>query len=174
MKLKPCTDDLISLFAIYPVIFLCELFLLAVFAWNHLLATALLLMDFLLLVCSIWEAVYFARTITLSQESCTFSLFSIQKSYPWTTLTVTVTMDDSPRFHDSDLCGRGILIYPKNSTPSKILSPMTCCRYFHPLRSVFLRFAANRQSTRSGKIVYRGFVVEETDLMAFLRSIEVI
>lgn len=174
MTLRPCTDDLISLFAIYPVILLCEGFLAWVCDWNTALVIGLLLLNLLLLLNSLRDALYFARTITLNKEGFTVSLLSYQKTYPWTDLTLTLCDHYGSRFHDSDRPGRGILILPKSHTPAKRLSPMTACRWFHPCKSIFLRFQSSPAPASSGKVMYEGYIVREEEILDFLLSIEVI
>lgn len=174
MKLHPCTDDLISLFAIYPVILLCEGLLVWSCDWNTALITALLLLDLLLLLNSLRAAVYFSRTITLTGDGLMISLFSHRRVYPWSSLIVTLHDSRGLCFHDSDRAGRGILIYPKSSTPAKHLSPMTACLWLHPIQSVFLRFQTDAKPTASGKIMYKGYTVSEKEILDFLKHIEVI
>lgn len=173
MKIEPCTDDLISIFAIWPVIILCEIGVGISFAWNSLVLWLIILMDCILLIHSMKEYAYFGRTIIFGQEGVVFTLLGFEKRYEWDRIRVTLCNNDGLLFHDSETGGAGVLLTLRDEKLPKKTAAMTYCRYRHPLTSVFLRFQNSKEEdiVVTGKVIYRGYVVEKSRVLNFLTHI---
>lgn len=74
MELKPCTNDVISVIAIWPVIIICELIFLIIIHFNIHFFCLFLFLDIVLCFFSIRDFVYFSRRIIFDSDGCTISL----------------------------------------------------------------------------------------------------
>lgn len=169
MKISPCVDDIISVVAIWPVIIVTEVIFLVTGERSTFFIVGIVLLDFLLGICSIRDLVYFSRTIELSQEGCTFSVWKFHKKYRWNDLTIQICDDRNFAFRDSDKRGAGLLICPKAAKYCHKMAGMTYCRIMHPFSSVYLRFRADEDAhkTVTGKIVYDGYIVEKEEVLEY-------
>ena len=145
MKISPCEDDIISVVAIWPVIIVAEVIFLATGERSTFFIEGIVLLNFLLGICSVRDLVYFSRTIELSQEGCAFSVWKFHKKYQWNDLTVQLCNDENFAFRDSDKRGPGLLICPKAAKYRHKMAGMTYCRIMHPFSSVYLRFRGHEQ-----------------------------
>ena len=170
MKIKPCEDDIISVIAIWPVIIIAEVIFLLPGERNTFFIVGIVLLDFLLGICSIRDLVYFSRTIELSQEGCTFSVWKFHKKYRWNDLTVQLCNDRNFAFRDSDKSGPGLLICPKATKYCHKMAGMTYCRIMYPFSGVYLRFRSDEDAhkTITGKIVYDGYTIEKEEALEYL------
>jgi len=170
MKIKPCTEDVVSDLSIWIVIVLCELFVLLFSRWNQIVIWGILAMNGVLIGCSVRDIVYFARTINLNCEGCVFSLWGFERRYQWSDVDIHLCREKDFQYSDSEVRGPGLLICPKSAKYSSRMSAMTYCRYFHPFSSVYLRFRSSKdiQPIITGKIVYYGYIVEEKAIVDFL------
>lgn len=161
MKIKPCEDDIISIVAIWPVIIIAEVIFNVAGGRDRFFVIGIVLLDFLLGICSIRNLIYFSRTIELGQEGCTFSVWKFHKKYQWNDLTVQLCDDRNFAFRDSDKRGPGLLIRPKTARYRHKMAGMTYCRIMHPFSSVYLRFRSDDAAHKiiTGKIVYDGYTV---------------
>lgn len=173
MKIKPCTDDIISVFSIWPVIILCEMFISFTYNWNKYVMSGLLIMNGILGISSMRDIVYFARTIVLDCEGCAFSILGFKKRYKWSDLNMHLCENDNIQYSDSEARGPGLLIYPRNAKYFRRIAAMTYCRYFHPFSSLYIRFKALKKGRQivTGKVVYYGYVVEKKVLLDYLSTI---
>ena len=172
MVIKPCEDDLISLFAIWPVIILCEVFAAVAGSFNPLFIGGMIVLDICLGISSLRDYVYLGRTIYIDREGCTFRVLGYSKKYNWDSLNVQICHADTFRFSDSDIAGPGLLIGPKAMRNSKHIAPMTYCRYRHPFSSVYIRYRTPKDDLRkvTGKTVYSGFTEDRRILQEVLAS----
>ena len=173
MELKPCTNDVISVIAIWPVIIICELIFLIIIHFNIHFFCLFLFLDIVLCFFSIRDFVYFSRRIIFDSDGCTISLWKLQKQYPWNTLKVQLCEDRSYLFSDSDVNGSGVLICPKEINYTSKTAPMTYCRNRHPFSSIYLRFesAIDSNKTITGKSVYWGYVVDQKKAFDFFANV---
>lgn len=172
MKISPCEDDIISVVAIWPVIIVAEVIFLATGERSTFFIVGIVLLDFLLGICSVRDLVYFSRTIELSQEGCAFSVWKFHKKYQWNDLTVQLCNDENFAFRDSDKRGPGLLICPKAAKYRHKMAGMTYCRIMHPFSSVYLRFRSDEDAhkTVTGKIVYDGYTIEKEKALEYLKQ----
>lgn len=170
MKISPCEDDIISVVAIWPVIIVAEVIFLATGERSTFFIVGIVLLDFLLGICSVRDLIYFSRTIELGQEGCTFSVWKFHKKYQWNDLTVQLCDDRNFAFRDSDKSGPGLLICPKAAKYCRKMAGMTYCRIMHPFSSVYLRFRSDdaAHKTITGKIVYDGYTIEKEKALEYL------
>lgn len=170
MEIKPCEDDIISVIAIWPVILICELLFLYGSCWGSFWVMGIISLDVLLSIFSIRDWLYLSRTIRFGQDGCTFSIGRFSKTYPWECLCVKNCDDSNFMFADSDVCGPGILICPKEWKVSSKMGAMTFCRTMHPLSSVYIRFVT-QQNVRhgiTGKIQYQGHTAEKEAILQYI------
>ena len=172
MELKSCTDDIVSIIAIWPVIIICELILLFITHFNVLLGCLFLLLDIVLCFFSVRDFVYFSRTVKFDFDGCTISLWKLQKRYPWSMLNIKLCEDRSFLFSDSDVNGPGILICPKEINYDPKTAPMTYCRKKYPFSSIYLRFEStkDKQKTIPGKTVCYGYALEQKKALDFFAN----
>ena len=173
MELKPCTNDIISVIAIWPIIIICELIFLFIIHFNILFFCLFLFLDIVLCFFSVRDLVYFSRKVKFDSNGCTISLWKLHKMYPWSTLKIQLCEDRSFLFSDSDFNGPGILLCPKEINYNLKTAPMTYCRNCHPFSSIYLRFESTKDTkkTITGKIVYFGYVLEQKKALDFFANV---
>ncbi len=167
MKLEPRAEDLTIVFSNQLIILIGCLVLNPIFGWAPALVWGCLVLFILGFLAGLRDVLYFARTVTLDQSGCTFSLFHFQRTYSWKDLEVRLCSGYGPKFHDSDPGGAGILIHTCTSRYGRRLAPMTWCRWHHPGASVFLRFPDERYIPAH---ICQGFTADRDALLALLRS----
>ena len=175
MELKPCTNDIISVIAIWPIIIICELIFLLIINFDVYFVCLFLFLDFGLCFFSVRDLVYFSRRVTFDSDGCTISLWKLHKKYPWNTLKIQLCEDRSFLFSASDVNGPGILICPKEINYNSKIAPMTYCRNWHPFSSIYLRFESTKDTkkTTTGKTVYFGYVLEQKIVLDFFANVEI-
>lgn len=173
MVIYPCKDDLISLLAIWPVIILCELFVVVTSGFVPLFIGGIMVLNICLASFSVRDFVYLSRIIFLEQDGCTISVCGYSKKYDWDSLKVQICDEQSFKFSDSDTTGPGLLIGPKTMLTSKRIATMTFCRYRYPFSSVYIRFCAPKDDQRklTGKTVYHGYTEDRVIILDYLDSI---
>ena len=175
MEIKPCKDGVISILAVYLVIFLCELGLLFASKFNLLFVIGILLLNMVLCFVLIRDLIYLYRTITLGSKGCTFSVGKWSKRYAWCDLKVQLCGDKHFKFNDAEISGPGVLICPKAMKYSGRIPYMTSCRYKKPFSSVYIRFKSSVDENKViyGKVVYYGYTAEQEAIMDYLKSIDI-
>lgn len=170
MEIQPCKDDVISVIAIWPVILICEIFLLSISRWNSFATIGIALLDVLLCICSIRDWVYLSRTIKIEYDGCTFSLLGFSKKYPWNCIKIQLCDDNHFGFSDSDVRGQGVMISTKEVDYTGKMAAMTFCRTKYPFSSVYIRFIGRQelQPATTGKIVYYGYTAEKAKILEYI------
>lgn len=174
MKIKPCTDDIISVIGIWPVIIIAEVIFLLSGERNAFFIAGIALLNVFVGVFTIRDLLYFLRTLDLDMEGCTFSIGKFRKRYAWSELTVQLCDARNFTFRDSDKWGPGLLICPRTANLSCKLAPMTYCRTKHPLSSVYLRFETAKDTRKNvtGKIIYGGYTVDREKILEYLSFLQ--
>lgn len=72
MKISPCEDDIISVVAIWPVIIVAEVIFLATGERSTFFIEGIVLLDFLLGICSVRDLVYFLEQLNLAKKDALF------------------------------------------------------------------------------------------------------
>lgn len=72
MKIKPCEDDIISVIAIWPVIIIAEVIFLVTGERSTFFIVGIVLLDFLLGICSIRDLVYFLEQLNSAKKDVLF------------------------------------------------------------------------------------------------------
>ena len=174
MKIKPCTDDIISVIGIWPMIIIAEVIFLLLGERNAFFTAGIALLNAFVGVFTIRDLLYFLRTIDLDMEGCTFSIGKFRKQYAWSALTVRLCNARNFSFYGSDKRGPGLLIYPRKANYRCKLAPMTYCRTRHPLSSAYLRFetAKGTRENVTGKIIYDGYTADREKVLEYLSFLQ--
>lgn len=165
-----------SLLGVYIVVVFCEVGLLFASKFDSLFVIGILLLNIVLCVVLIRDSVYLYRTVKLECEGCTFSFGKFSRRYNWCDLKVQLCGDKTFKFHDADISGPGIMIYPKTEEYNGRIPCMTFCRCRKPFSSVYIRFksAVDEKHFTAGKVVYYGYTAEQETIIEYLKTLHIL
>lgn len=173
MVLKPCVDDLLSIFGTWIVVILCELFCCTAMNGNGWFLYGILILNILLIFASAKDCLYFGRVITLSSNGAEVSFLRYRKHYAWQDVEIHFYNPLRTHYFDSEEPSSGIVIMFHGQYNIGKKAPMTFCRYHHPFSSVFIRFDSdkNRKTIIYGKTVYKGYLASKSEIIDYLTSV---
>ena len=176
MRIGPCTKEVLQpVLGIVLGCVICIPVLLYYTESNMLLIISLgMFLGFLpFMPYQLFTTLYLGRTITLAPEGWTFSIIKHKKTYKWEESTIKYCENDPvwPPFYVS---GPGILIYSKSLKVPDSKIGLTCCRAFHPLGCVFIRFKSKWDDKPLELREIYGYTAEKNEIIGYLKSIGVL
>ena len=174
MEIETCNDDLQkSIFYAFLAV-IAQVFLLAILSWHKIAIIGCVVLSIILGLSLFLDYLYFSRKIMLDASGCAFVSKRTTRKYTWEELYVQHTENPPYLIQDGEISGEGVIVscFPIPKTLG--VGAMTYCRYKHPSASVFIRFIspdeADKIIQKAGKLIYRGYIADKDQLLAFLKT----
>ena len=173
MEINRTDSDLKQLLFCVILAVIAQGVLLFATTFNVIAIIACVILDILVLIVDLAEWSYFSKKIILSADGCTFVSGKTTKKFTWEELYVQRTKNDAFFFGSGEISCEGVIISGKPISRSERIGAMTYCRFTHPRISVFIRFSSpsvDEAIKKSGRLVYRGFVADKTEILDLLKT----
>ncbi len=141
--------------------------------WHKVAVVGCVILTAFLSIGAVIDWLYLSKKIILDESGCTFVCGRKTRTFSWEDIHLQYVENSAFLFGDAEIPGAGIILSSKPISKPEHIGAMTYCRFTHPGKSVFIRFASSQDKLKrtSAKFVFGGFVANKDEIICLLEQV---